>query len=43
MFNIFGKTAENFEHIFCDQLEDILKNQKEKNNLIQGIFPMQNY
>lgn len=32
MFNIFGKTAEKFEHIFCDQLEDILKNQKGKNN-----------
>lgn len=32
MFNIFGKTAEKFEHIYCDQLNEILKNQNEENN-----------
>lgn len=32
MFNIFGKTTEKFEHIFCDQLEEILSDQNGNNN-----------
>jgi phage shock protein E len=32
MFNIFGKTTEQFEHIFCDQLETVLKNANGKDN-----------
>jgi len=29
MFNIFGKTTEEFEHILCDQLEDLLKEESK--------------
>jgi rhodanese-related sulfurtransferase len=29
MFNIFGKTEEKFNHIFCDQLEDILADESK--------------
>jgi rhodanese-related sulfurtransferase len=31
MFNIFGKTKEEFEHIFCDQLQAIV-NDNSKNH-----------
>ncbi|MBS0001131.1 MAG: rhodanese-like domain-containing protein [Cyclobacteriaceae bacterium] len=32
MFNIFGKTTENYEHILCDQLEETLNKSNGKND-----------